>query len=146
MRSGLNPARSELLRRVPLFTSCTDKELAQVDALVDDVEVEADEALTREGAPGRESFIIVSGLARVTLQGDLVATLGPGDFFGEMALLDRHPRTATVTAVTPMHLLVLDPRAFNRLLEVGSVATVMLKGVVERLRAVESPAPSPADR
>ena len=140
MRHGLHPTRSELLRRVPLFAGCTERELARVDSLVDDVEVEPGEVLVREGGVGRESFIIVSGLSRVTLQGEPVATLGPGDFFGEMALLDRHPRTATVTAVTPMHLLVLDARSFGHLLEVGSVATVMLKGVVERLRAVETPA------
>lgn len=132
-----NPDRLAVLRGIPLFCDFSDRELGRVDTLVVDVDVAAGEILTREGHYEPQSFVIVSGEAAVTRSGQLLATLRSGDFFGEMALLDGAGRTATVTAVTPMHLLVLDRRAFKSLLEVGGAARVMLRGVVERLRRAD---------
>lgn len=132
-----NPSRLTVLRAIPLFRSCSDHELGQVDSLVVDIDVIAGEILTREGHYEPQSFIIVSGEATVTRSGELLATLRSGDFFGEMALLDGAGRTATVTAQTPMHLLVLDPRSFRSLLDIGGAARVMLRGVVERLRRAD---------
>ena len=142
MRTTLTEARRDLLWRVPLFAACTDKELAEVDALVDDIEVEPGEVVVEEGVPGRDSFIVVSGRAEVSLRGKVIARLEPGDFFGEMSLLTHRLRTATVTAVTPMQLLVVELRNFMGLLEVGGVAKVMLRTVVERLRLAQDLSPT----
>lgn len=126
--------RFETLRSIPLFAGCSTKELTQVDSLVAEDRASEGDVLIREGSPGRESFIILSGEAIVTVGARLVAKLGPGDFFGEMALLGRRNlRTATVTAITPMRLLVADPRQFSTLLQIEGVATSMLKEVVDRL-------------
>ncbi|TML56898.1 MAG: cyclic nucleotide-binding domain-containing protein [Actinobacteria bacterium] len=137
MRTTLTEARRDLLRRVPLFAACTDKELATVAALVDDIEVEPGEVVVEEGVPGRDSFIVVAGRAEVSLRGKVIARLEPGDFFGEMSLLTHRLRTATVTPITPMRLLVVELRNFMGLLEVGGVAKVMLRTVVERLRLAQ---------
>ena len=137
MRTTLTEARRDLLRRVPLFAACTDNELATVDALVDDIEVEPGEVVVEEGVPGRDSFIVVAGRAEVSLRGKVIARLEPGDFFGEMSLLTHRLRTATVTPITPMRLLVVELRHFMGLLEVGGVAKVMLRTVVERLRLAQ---------
>jgi len=138
MRNGTPAAgRLEVLRAIPLFRACSDRELAQVEALVDDIEIGASETLVREGTWEAESFVIVSGEAAVTISGRPVATLRAGDFFGEMAMLDRSARSATVTALTPMHLLVLGPRSFPALVEIGSVARSMLRDLVDRLRRTD---------
>jgi CRP-like cAMP-binding protein len=138
MRRGITQQRMEVLRAIPLFQHCSTRELAKIDALIDDIEADPGETLVREGNFGQESFVIVAGEAAVTVHDEEVARLGPGDFFGEMALLAKKPfRVATVTACTPMHLLVVEPQRFNELLEIGTVATTMLKGVVERLSSLE---------
>ncbi len=135
-------SRYAVLRAIPLFRSCTDRELGQVDALVDDIEVVAGETLIREGRYEPQSFIIVSGEAAVTRGGKAVATVTSGDFLGEMAIISPGARSATVTAVTPMHLLVIDSRSFMSLLGVADLARVMLRGLVERQRrADEATAP-----
>src|SRR5437763_7682388 len=100
-------SRLAVLRAIPLFRACSDSELGRVDSLVDDIDVGAGEILIREGRHDPQSFVIVSGEAAVTRAGEALATLTSGDFFGEMALLDGAARSATVAAVTPMHLLVL---------------------------------------
>lgn len=134
MKPRISPTRIATLRTIPLFRGCSDKELARVDSLVDDIEVETGEILIREGVLGRESFIILSGEAQVTVASTEIAKLGPGDFFGEMAILGHSPlRVATVTATTQMQLIVIEPGTLSMLLEIGSVATVMLQGLVDRL-------------
>ncbi len=133
----------ETLRSIPLFASCSTKELVQVDSLVAEDRASSGEVLIRQGSPGRESFIIIEGEAIVTVGARLIARLGPGDFFGEMALLGRQNlRTATVTAITPMRLLVADPRQFSTLLQIEGVARSMLTEVADRLSAavVQRPA------
>lgn len=128
----------DVLRDVPLFKSCTDKELTKIASLVDEIEMPAGRTLAVEGRPGRECFVIADGEAVVTLQGDEIAHLGPGDVFGEMALIDHGPRSATVRATSPMRLFVLDPRNFSTLLaRHRSVARKVLQAVVERLRTTE---------
>ena len=130
--------RVALLGQVQLFSKCSKKELRRVASLVTPVEVEEGEALTREGQPGSELFAIASGSARVTLQGSEIATLVPGDAFGEMALLDQGPRAATVIAKTPMSVYVLGPREFSCLLEdVPHIGRKILKALAQRLREAE---------
>ena len=137
MRKRIHWARAELLRSIPMFEACTDEELHAIDSLLDDVEVAPGEVLIHEGRPGRESFIVVRGEARVTLRGTDVGSIGPGGIFGEMALLDNEPRPATVTATTPMQLLVLAPRGFFDLLRRRDVAHRVLKTAFDRLRAIQ---------
>jgi len=128
----------ELLKQVPLLAACTNKELQKIASLCDDVEVEEGKVLAKEGAPGYEFFVIVDGTAKVTLRKRKLAELGSGSFFGEMSLLDHEPRSATVTAATPMRLLVLDSGSFHRFIRENPDVTVkILKGVAQRLRDVE---------
>jgi len=95
--------------------------------------------LTGEGQLGRELFVIVTGDARVSRNGRRVGALGPGDAFGELALLDGGTRTATVVAETPMELLVLTRPAFVKMLdETPGFATALLRGVARRLQEADS--------
>jgi CRP/FNR family cyclic AMP-dependent transcriptional regulator len=127
-----------LLKGVPLLWGCTEKELGRIAALVDERDVPAGTALTREGEPGSEFFVVVEGKARVTLRGKELATFGPGSFFGEMSLLDHGPCAATVTSESPLHVLALDPQSFLDLLEqVPSVARKVIRVLAERLRSAE---------
>jgi len=128
----------ELLRNVPLFSACTKQELARIAALTDHVEIKAGTVLTREGEPGNEAFIIASGKAEATLRGERLNVLGPGSAVGEMALLDRSPRSATVTAKDDLHVLVLDPRSFGAMIdETPTVARKIMQALAQRLRELE---------
>jgi CRP/FNR family transcriptional regulator, cyclic AMP receptor protein len=135
-------AKLELLSEVPLFSSCTKRELSRIASLTDQIEVPEGRVLTRQGEPGWDCFVIVDGHAKAAMRGRRAVKLGPGSFFGEMSLLDRGPRSATVTAETDMHLLVLGSRDFSALLvEVPTVARRMLQVLAERLREAEQPQP-----
>jgi CRP/FNR family cyclic AMP-dependent transcriptional regulator len=123
------------LREVSLFSALSRKELSLVARRAEDVKVAAGKVLVNEGAPGSEFFVIVDGNARVTRKGRKVATLGPGAAFGELALLDRAPRNATVVAETPMELVVLGQREFAGILdEVPGFSRKLLAGLAHRLR------------
>jgi CRP/FNR family transcriptional regulator, cyclic AMP receptor protein len=128
----------ELLGNVRLFSTCNKRELARIASLVDEVDAPKGKVIVREGAPGRECFVIADGQARATIRGKGTFLLRPGSFFGEMSLLDQGPRSATVTAETDMHLLVLGSREFSSLVnEVPTVAVRMMRGIAERLREAE---------
>ena len=132
----------ELLRNVPLFGLCTQKELSDIAALGDEVTFAAGETLVKEGTPGRECFVVISGEARATLRGRKLGDLGPGEVIGEMALLDVAPRMATVTATTDMAVLALEPRSFSELLDRHpSVSKRLLAAMARRLRE-QSKAPA----
>ena len=91
--------------------------------------------LCTEGDPGRACYVVVAGEAKVAIGGDDIDTIGPGGFFGEMALLDGGPRVATVTAVTDMELLEMTRADFISVItEVPAIARNMLVAVGERLR------------
>jgi CRP-like cAMP-binding protein len=137
MKRKIAGTREEQLRAFPLFAGCSVEELAAVDNQGTEITVEPGEILVHEGNPGRQSFIIVSGRASVTAGGREIARLGTGDFFGEMAVLTLRPRSATVTAVTRMRVLVLEPRELATILKVSPVSHAMLRGVCDRLYAVE---------
>jgi CRP-like cAMP-binding protein len=142
LRPKRKDAKVDLLRGVPLFSACSKRELSRVASLADQVEVPKGKVLTREGEPGSEFFVVVEGQARVVVGGrGRLSPLGPGASFGEMSLLDRGPRTATVQAETDMHLLVLDARSFSSLLaEMPSVARKLLAAMAGRLRVAEKEA------
>jgi CRP/FNR family cyclic AMP-dependent transcriptional regulator len=137
LRKGRN-AKLELLGNVRLFSTCNKRELARIASLVDEVEAPKGKVLVRQGDTGQECFVISEGKAKATIRGRGSAVLGPGSFFGEMSLLDRGPRSATVTAETDMRLLVLGSREFSSLInEVPVVAVRIMQGLAERLRTAE---------
>ena len=110
-------AKIEALGRVPLFEGLSKKELARIARGTDDFDLPAGHVLCREGGLAREFFVIVDGTVEVTKNGKTVATLGGGDFVGEIALIMHSKRTATVTAVTPVRCFVLTSREFRRVLD-----------------------------
>ena len=115
MALGAN-AKLDLLKGVPLFEQCSKKDLQSIAQIADELDLRAGKVLITEGERGREFFVIVVGEVEVRRKGRKVATLGPGSFVGEMALLSKMPRTATVTAVTALDVLVITDRAFLQLL------------------------------
>jgi CRP-like cAMP-binding protein len=110
-------AKIDLIRGVPLFARCTRAEVAEVAAIADEIDVPEDKELTREGDRGREFFVLLEGAAAVRRGGRKVNVLGRGDFFGEIALVSRSPRTATVTTTQPSRLLVITDARFRTLLD-----------------------------
>jgi CRP/FNR family transcriptional regulator, cyclic AMP receptor protein len=127
-------AKVELLKRAPLFAECSKSELAALAMTADELDLREGAVLTREGAPGREFFVLIEGTVRVTRNGRKVAVLGAGDWLGEIALLTESPRTATATATTPVRILVVTDRAFRQVVEkMPSIALKVLASVAERL-------------
>jgi CRP-like cAMP-binding protein len=128
----------ELIAAVPLFTGFNRREIEAVGRIMDEIDVKAGRVLTREGASGREFFIVVSGSVRVERNGRKVNELGPGDFLGEIALIDRGPRTATVIATEPCQLLVLDIGGFNTLVsKYPTVQGKIMRALAVRLREAQ---------
>jgi CRP/FNR family transcriptional regulator, cyclic AMP receptor protein len=124
----------ELLKRVPLFSSCSQRELAAIAALADELHLPAARNLTREGAGGFEFMILVEGEADVVRKGRVVNELGPGDFIGEIALVSGKPRTATVRTRGPARILVLTASGFRALMhDVPSIQDKVLAAVTARL-------------
>ena len=129
----------DVLAGIRLFSACSREELAKLAQLFDEVERPAGSVLVREGDPGSEFYVIVDGTATATIGDNYVATLSSGDFFGEMSLLDRSPRAATVTADFDLELLVADARSFAALVDSApSVGMRMMRMMSERLRTVEA--------
>src|SRR5262245_3159842 len=119
------------LKEVPLFSSCSRQELRDISRRMVPIAVDAGTPLAEQGKLGSEFVVVIEGHAEVVRDGRRVATLGPGDWFGEVALLDdRRVRTATVAALTPMQLEVVDVRDFNALIdEQPRVARKLLQGL-----------------
>jgi CRP/FNR family transcriptional regulator, cyclic AMP receptor protein len=141
MRSRGQKGRLELLAQVPLFRNCTNAELGAIVRLGTQIEVPEGKELTTEGAPGREFFLVLEGEADCSVRGTTAKALGPGDYFGELALLDGGSRTATVTAVTPLRLQVLNSGEFASLLRASpDIAIKLLSNLAGRLRDSEASA------
>jgi CRP/FNR family transcriptional regulator, cyclic AMP receptor protein len=107
----------DVLRRLPVFAGASANELRQIASHVDEIDVPAGYTLTREGDRGREFVVLVEGSATVENDGRVIATLGDGDFLGEITLLLYTQRTATVTTTTPSRLLVMTDRTFRTLVD-----------------------------
>lgn len=116
MALGRN-AKADLIRAVPLFAKCSRAEIAQVASIADEIDVGAGKELIREGDRGREFFVMLDGTADVRRNGRRINALKPNDFFGEIALVSRSPRTATVTTTSDARLLVITATAFRTLLD-----------------------------
>jgi len=110
-------ARVELIRHLPLFELCSKRDLRRIASLADERSVEPGTELIREGEPGTEFYVVVEGAVDVRRRGRRIARLGAGSFVGEIALLSRSPRTATVVAATPLRVLAISGRDFVDLLD-----------------------------
>jgi len=110
-------AKAELIRSLPLFADCTAAEVAEVAAIADEIDLSAGRQLTTQDADGQEFVVIIDGEAEVIKGGEKINDLGAGDFFGEIALINGTPRTASVVATSTVHALVIEGHAFRRLLE-----------------------------
>jgi len=134
-----NADKADVLGKVPLFQNLSKRDLARVSQIADEAHCEPGKVLMREGATGRELILIVEGSVRVMQRGMLIAHRGPGEFLGELALLDGEPRTATVIADEPCRLLVIHRSQFWQLLEsVPSVQRKLLIGLATRLREAQT--------
>ncbi len=134
MRLFAHDTKVEALKRVPLFAGLSKKELGQLARASEDLEVLPGKVLCKQGRLGREFFVIVEGEAEVERNGKRLATMKPGDFFGEIALLEQSPRTATVTAKTPLRFFVLTGQAFRHLVdESPSVQRKVLQALAKRV-------------
>jgi CRP-like cAMP-binding protein len=124
---------------MPLFAGLDKQGLAKIARLGTPARIEPGQVLTRQGHTGREFLIVVGGFARCQIDGRVVARFGPGDFFGEVALLDGGPRTATVVAMTPMDVLVFTASEFTSLvLASGEVAYRLMTQLAARLRTANA--------
>ncbi len=129
----------DLLHTIPLFARLGSSDLMRLGQLADEVDVPAGRVLMREGDPGTQMFVVESGRALVQRDGKTLHELGPGDWFGEMALLSEGPRNATVTATESSRLFVVGHRDFHALMdEIPSVRNSVLDCVADRLRTLEA--------
>lgn len=133
------PVTADLLRLVPLFAGMTDRSFEAIATVAADVSFEEGDDLVRQGEAGTAFFIIVRGRARVDRDGSTIRELGPGDFLGEIALIDGSPRTATVTALEPIAAVTIKRSDFLDLVERQPVFRLeMLNALTQRIRATGS--------
>lgn len=126
----------KLLKSVPLFAKLSGPELERIATTADELDFKEGRQLAKEGAAGREFFVIVEGTAEVTTGSRKLRTLADGDFFGEISLITRLPRTATVTTISPLRALVITDRSFRRMLaDSPAIQRKVLEALGERLNA-----------
>jgi CRP-like cAMP-binding protein len=134
MRGRIPRQQIDLLKAVPLFSSCSQNELRAIAQLGSRVDAEEGAVLTKKGTIGREFFLVLEGVAACRVGQREVRRFGPGEFFGEMALLYGGVRTADVVATSEMRLLNLDAREFRRMLRTTpEIGIKMLANLAERL-------------
>jgi CRP-like cAMP-binding protein len=127
-------SKVDLLKHVPLFARCSKSQLEAIAKVADELDFKEGKELAREGAAGREFFVIVEGTAEVTRGKKRLRTLSDGDFFGEISLITKLPRTASVTTISPMRALVVTDRSFRRMLEDSpAIQAKVLEALGERL-------------
>ena len=125
----------ELIKRVPLFAECSNKELSEVAGIADEIDLREGKELTKQGKPGREFFVLVDGTAEVKRGTRRVNLLGPGDFFGEISLVRQVPRTATVVATEPVEAWAIDGPTFLAAVTGHDLSSAEAEALIdERLR------------
>ena len=128
-------ASTDMLKKVPLFSGLDDKELKEVASSMRERKFRAGDTVTQEGAGGVGFFVVESGEADVNVGGETKGSVGPGDYFGEIALINESPRTATLTARTDMICYGMTPWDFRPLVETNStIAWKLLTAMAEKLR------------
>lgn len=126
------------LSQIPLFSSMSKRDLQKIAKASDEIDVPSGKVLVEQGTRGREAFVIIEGTATVKRNGRKVATFGPGAHFGELALLDGGPRTATVITDTPAKVLVIGQREFSGVLdEVPGLAHKVLATLASTIRDLD---------
>jgi CRP/FNR family transcriptional regulator, cyclic AMP receptor protein len=131
-------ATVDRLRAVDPLHDCTDAQLEEVALLAERVQVGEGEVLAREERIGREFFLILSGRVVVTQKGRQVNTLGPGDFFGELAAMNPGPRNATVTALSELDMLIIGPREFSAMAAIPGFRDALFHSMAGRLRTMDA--------
>jgi CRP-like cAMP-binding protein len=131
-------ATVDRLESVEPFRDCTRAQLKEVARLAEHIQVTNGEVLAREGRIGREFFLILCGTVAVSKKGRQINTLGPGDFFGELAAMNPGPRNATVTAVSDLDVLIIGPREFDAMAGIPGFRDALLKSMAQRLRTVDA--------
>lgn len=131
-------ATVDRLKAVDPLRDCTDAQLEEVAHLAERIQVGEGEVLAREERIGREFFLVLSGRVAVTQKGRRVNTLGPGDFFGELAAMNPGPRNATVTALCELDVLIIGPREFSAMAAIPGVRDALLRSMASRLRTVDA--------
>ncbi len=128
----------ELLHRIPLFSGLDNHQIERLGQLAEEVDVPAGKVLIRQGDSGGDLMVLSSGQATVERDGGRINTLGPGDVFGEIALIDGGLRTATITADTPSRVVVLGHREFHAVMdEFPQVASQILATLAHRIRSLD---------
>jgi CRP/FNR family transcriptional regulator, cyclic AMP receptor protein len=131
------------LAAVPLFQGLSKKELRRISSLMTRIDRPAGQILTREGQAGHEFFIVLEGEVEVRQDDRVIATRGPGDYLGEIALLAKRPRTATVVATTPVSVEVLSrPEFMSLLAEAPELSEQIMATVAQRLADIEARTPT----
>jgi CRP/FNR family transcriptional regulator, cyclic AMP receptor protein len=128
-------ASTEMLKKVPLFADLDDRELEQIASSMRERRFNAGDSVTQEGAGGVGFFVVEEGEADVTVGGETRGSVGPGDYFGEIALINESPRTATLTARTDMLCYGMTPWDFRPLVESNStIAWKLLTAMAEKMK------------
>ena len=136
MLQAMSDPKTDALSKVPLFASLSKHELEFVASRADEVDTPAGKFLTTQGEPGDTFYVLLDGEARVDIDGDLRRTLVPGDFFGEISMLDRGLGTATITTTKPSRLLVMSHAQFRDAIKANDQLLIkVLAAMGERLRA-----------
>jgi CRP-like cAMP-binding protein len=131
-------AKVESMARVPLFAQCSRGELRRIAARADEIDLPEGRVLTREDEPGREFFVLLEGEVEVRRRSRKLGILGPGEFVGEIALVSKVPRTATVVARTPLRALVLTERDFRALMrDAPGIQLKVLQALADRVAESE---------
>jgi CRP-like cAMP-binding protein len=135
----MSDQKRDLLKSVPLFATCGNRELERLGMLVDEVSLPAGRVLFNQGDHAAELFIVVDGQVRVDRNGENIATRGPGEFFGEMALVSEGTRMATATCETDCRFLVLGHREFHSLMdEFPTLKMQVLETLAQRVRTLDT--------
>jgi CRP-like cAMP-binding protein len=138
MAASSSDDKRKRLEGLELFKHCTPADLEALAAITEDRTLPVGHVLCDQGRVGRECYIVVSGEADVIINGQRVATIGPGETVGEMGLLDHLPRSATVTAKTPMQVYVIEGKRFDQVLQSSGVARALLVLLSRRIRDLET--------
>ncbi|HUE67904.1 MAG TPA: cyclic nucleotide-binding domain-containing protein [Candidatus Acidoferrum sp.] len=132
----MSDPKVDLLKKVPLFGHCSPTSLESAAANTDEVDVVAGRTLIKQGEPSDTFYVLIDGEADVTIDGRSRRKLGPGDFFGEISMLDRGPATATVTTTKPSRMMVMSHMQFRDAIKGNQDLLIqVLASVAERLRA-----------
>ena len=137
--TGSRQEREELLEKVSMFSALSKKELGRLAAVAQERRVPSGTVLTTEGEAGDEFFVVAEGMAQASIKGRKVGSIPAGSFFGELSLLDRGPRTATVTAELPTRLVVLTAKDFGAVIDdVPAISLKIMRGLASRIRQADN--------